>query len=516
MYHLHVKNIGRRNKRSAVAAAAYRAGEVLPNDAEEKESAFGGRRDVVFTEIRCPEGAPAWMADRAKLWNAVEAAEKRKDSRLAKEIEFSLPRQLPASVWVEVARQMADVYVSKGHVVDLAIHEDGSNHNPHCHLMLATRAVGPEGFGGKLREADGVAFVNEARSTWEAIANVALGKVGSEVQIDARSHAARGIDRPPTTHRGPDRAERLAKRIVRSRPMDHDTLEARRELLAEPTAREMFPQLSARPDWPPEVRQPIGGLTPAELGEWQQFWRTVDERRWGPELMPDAPRSPEFDGARPIVEGRPDPAMDKARAKLVEGVERDAATREATLEDALPVWRELHEAMVERMRADGWNTDHPLHDWSRVEKALREMDQRLTVLRSEEVTRQLMERRDEPVPDPDGRPIHPRELDDAQERLIIETARPAGRVPKPPPPGQMPPAGRADARAAVERQNALPVSDREADDYRLAPHESRLDWMDAVPTSRAPEAQREDRLDWLGDHQPGHDRNREPDRERDR
>jgi hypothetical protein len=161
IYHQHVKNISRRDGRSAIAAAAYRAGETLPNDAEEKDSAFAGKRDVVFTEIRLPPDTPGWMFDRAKFWNAVEAAEKRKDARLAKEIEFSLPRELARDAWVEVAREMANVYVTRGHVVDLAVHEDGSGNNPHVHLMLATRAVGADGFKLKLREADGLAFVTK-------------------------------------------------------------------------------------------------------------------------------------------------------------------------------------------------------------------------------------------------------------------------------------------------------------------------------------------------------------------
>jgi ATP-dependent exoDNAse (exonuclease V) alpha subunit len=214
IYHLHVKNIGRSEGRSAVAAAAYRAGETLPNEAEERESAFGGRRDVVLAEIILPAGAPAWMADRARLWNAAEAAEKRKDARLAKEIEFALPRELPSAMWAEVARAMADAYTQRGHVVDLAIH-DGSGDNPHVHLMLATRAVTAEGFGGKLRAADGKMFVTEARTLWAKIANAALGKVGAGVQIDARSHAARAIGEPPTRHRGPDPEERRARRSAR-------------------------------------------------------------------------------------------------------------------------------------------------------------------------------------------------------------------------------------------------------------------------------------------------------------
>ncbi|MGE8582867.1 MAG: MobA/MobL family protein, partial [Agrobacterium tumefaciens] len=64
IYHLNVKNISRGDGRSVVAAAAYRAGEVLPNDAEEKLSDFAGRRDVITSGIRLPTGAPDWMADR--------------------------------------------------------------------------------------------------------------------------------------------------------------------------------------------------------------------------------------------------------------------------------------------------------------------------------------------------------------------------------------------------------------------------------------------------------------------
>ena len=39
-------------------------------------------------EILLPDGAPDWMADRQKLWNAVEAAEKRKDAQLAREFHI--------------------------------------------------------------------------------------------------------------------------------------------------------------------------------------------------------------------------------------------------------------------------------------------------------------------------------------------------------------------------------------------------------------------------------------------
>jgi hypothetical protein len=212
IFHLHVKNISRGEGRSVVAAAAYRAGETLPNEGEERISAFGGRRDVLYAEIRLPALAPAWMSDRAALWNAVEKCEIRKDARLAKEIEVALPRELPRNEWLALVREFADVYVSQGFIVDLAIHDDGTLQNPHAHLLLTTRVLTEEGFGPKVRAADGKAFVLEARKLWAKITNATFAKGGSSLAINHRSHEDSGIDRPPGRHRGPVPAERRARR----------------------------------------------------------------------------------------------------------------------------------------------------------------------------------------------------------------------------------------------------------------------------------------------------------------
>jgi hypothetical protein len=67
----------------------------------------------MITEIKLPARTPAWMADRAKLRNAVEVTEKRKDAHIAREIEFALPRELPrTAMWIEIARKMADRHVT--------------------------------------------------------------------------------------------------------------------------------------------------------------------------------------------------------------------------------------------------------------------------------------------------------------------------------------------------------------------------------------------------------------------
>jgi hypothetical protein len=314
IYHLHVRNISRAEGRSVVAAAAYRAGETLWNEAEERDSAFGGRRDVLHAEIRLPEHAPAWMKDRARLWNSVEAVEKRRDARLAKEIEFALPRELPRGQWLALARGMADAYTRQGFVVDLAIHDDGTARNPHVHLLLSTRRLTVLGFGGKMREADAPAFISEARARWAKIANLALGGAGL-AGIEARSHAERGIPEVPGQHRGAEREARRSRR----RAMDDDRIaDARAELRAGALA-EYYPRLSARPDWPPRDRTLPRGLTAEEANEFWRYWQDHDAIEDGQEVRP-----PDERFAVPDPDGNPISPVEQDRAERAMLAEMDS------------------------------------------------------------------------------------------------------------------------------------------------------------------------------------------------
>jgi len=319
IYHLNVKNISRGDGRSVVTAAAYRAGAILPNEAEERLSDFGGRRDVIASDIRLPEGAPGWMAERGKLWNAVEESEKRKDARLAKELEFALPRELPRTAWLEVARAVADAYAARGFVADLAIHDDGTQHNPHVHILLTTRVVTPDGFGPKIRSADGRQFVTEARALWERIANAALGKAGAAVTIDSRSYAARRLEQKPSQHRGPDPVSRRERRAA----MDSERLRATKQevspMKAEPVTI-LFPYLSARPDWPPLSRQPPEDLLPIERDEFEQYWQAVDTR------LEDLPPVRDEDLPVPAPDGSPISRAEQHRAEdaMIETMESPA------------------------------------------------------------------------------------------------------------------------------------------------------------------------------------------------
>lgn len=522
-YHLHVKNISRGDGRSVVAAAAYRAGETLPNEAEERDSNFGGRRDVVHTAIVLAAGAPAWMADRAQLWNAVEKVEKRKDARLAKEIEFSLPRELPPALWGAVAHAMADVYASQGFVVDLAIHTDGEIRNPHVHLLLTTREITADGFGGKLRGADAQKFVTDARAAWRKIANVALGAVGAGVEIDERSNAARGIESAPGKHRGPDAAERRARREGRgSMRLGLETLAARDELLHDKRTLDRFPLLSLRPDWPPADRVAPADLLQDEREEFRTFWQEVDRR------IREAPPH-ELEPSRDAVVIEQGPKAAALEERALARVEKNADRREAENDRLMPAWHQLHESLRDYMRKHGHDVSHPLQQWENVEKAIRRFEQELTRSQLREArsaaSREAYRRFEdslEPMPDPNGQMITPEQFDRAQEAVLEEHARPVEEMPTTTHPFWAPPAEREPAERAVERLNALEVPDDAARDYRIAPQENDLDWLREPeprlgqdPSQLTQRGDFFDDLDFLRD-ELREERARDEDRERER
>src|SRR4051812_30673614 len=93
-YHFSMQIISRSQGRSAVAAAAYRAGERLADRVSGRVADYRKRRGVVMTAIMVPTGAAHWLRDRERLWNAVQRCESRRDAQLAREVNFALPHEL--------------------------------------------------------------------------------------------------------------------------------------------------------------------------------------------------------------------------------------------------------------------------------------------------------------------------------------------------------------------------------------------------------------------------------------
>ncbi|WP_077273152.1 MobQ family relaxase [Acidithiobacillus thiooxidans] len=225
IYHASTKPIARSAGRSAVAAAAYRAGVELVDARTGLVHDYTRKGGVELTEILTPDGLGA---ERNALWDAAELAEKRKDARTAREWIVALPAELDAGQRTDLARDFAQALVARyGVAADLAVHapdREGDHRNHHAHLLTTTRQFSRAPDGGlvlgakahielsdKARRERGLGAaadeVKAVRELWEHTANAALERSGIDARIDARSLQAQGMDREATQHLGPAASE---------------------------------------------------------------------------------------------------------------------------------------------------------------------------------------------------------------------------------------------------------------------------------------------------------------------
>lgn len=202
LWHLRAQIIGRSKGKSAVAAAAYRAGESLHSEHVDMQFDYSKKRGIEFSEILLPEGAPEWMKEREKLWNAVESFEKRKDATLAREIEVALPAEFTLEEQKALLREyISDNFLKVGMIADYAIHNINGT-NPHSHIMLTLRPIVNGVFGKKERAWNDPGIFERWREEWANLTNKHLALNGIDQRISHLSYAARGIDLEPTLHEG--------------------------------------------------------------------------------------------------------------------------------------------------------------------------------------------------------------------------------------------------------------------------------------------------------------------------
>jgi Ti-type conjugative transfer relaxase TraA len=225
IYFLDIRIIGRSQKRNIVASAAYRAGERLLDERHRCTHNFTTKRDVVHAEILLPEGAPASFADRATLWNAVDARERRKDSRLAREIQLTLPRELARDEAIALARDFVrEQFVARGMIADLCIHmpnDVNGERQPHAHVLLTMRHVSPSGFGYQATEWGRRSELLRWREAWAEHVNRRLAMLDLDLRIDHRRLEAQGLPLEPQDKVGParrrDECEKQMRRAAANR-----------------------------------------------------------------------------------------------------------------------------------------------------------------------------------------------------------------------------------------------------------------------------------------------------------
>ena len=243
IYHMSAQAISRSGGGSAVAAAAYRAAEKIEDRRTGEEHDYSRRRGVDHAEIVAPANAPQWARDRAELWNAAEAAERRKDSQVAREVRVAIPAELGESDRRRLVREYAkEQFARRGMVADIAIH-GSEGKNPHAHILLTMRRLEGNSFARtKERGWNSKKTLARWRSSWARKCNRALERAGSPERIDHRTLAeqradalrrgdaesARELDREPEVHLGAayhmeqdgiktDRGDELLKRQDRNR-----------------------------------------------------------------------------------------------------------------------------------------------------------------------------------------------------------------------------------------------------------------------------------------------------------
>ena len=247
-YHWSMQIIGRKDGRSAIRAAAYRAGQDLTDERTGEVHRFGQRRGVDHSEILLPPLTHTKLADRQTLWNTVERVEVRDDAQLAREVNIALPHELSREQQLALLRSyVGEEFVKRGMIADLAIHvprpgRGEDERNVHAHVMLTLRQGTPQGLREiKTREWNSRELLKHWRLVWAEHANRALAEAGVQTRIDAHSLAeqrdvalaegdeaqARTLAREPELHMGPNAVE-MARKAARERQRELARVQAQR------------------------------------------------------------------------------------------------------------------------------------------------------------------------------------------------------------------------------------------------------------------------------------------------
>ena len=197
----------------ATRSAAYNERGVMSDERTGDRFDFQSHRQPgdIALGVLLPESAPTAYRDPRVLWNAAEAAEKRKDAQVAREVVIALPKEGGPADWTVLATRFAEThFVSKGVAVQVDIHApDAEVPNPHAHFLVTTRRLTPEGFEAKkardldpeMVTAKGRAFVSDGArwgELWRQEQDQYFRDQGLSLRVDP-------IQAQPERHLGPKR-----------------------------------------------------------------------------------------------------------------------------------------------------------------------------------------------------------------------------------------------------------------------------------------------------------------------
>lgn len=217
----HLETHSRAKGHSAVAGVAYRLGLRLYDRRtgtwhDYRKRALG--EEIVRALTIAPEGAPPWATDPDELWNRVEAAERRKDSQVARDYRIPIPFGLTDAQAGGLAEAMARfISAELGTAVSMGLHRDadvdalGQVKPPdrqgfHAHLYFPTRRIDCSGSAGEGEGAgmgEKLAVLSNKRTSadvverlnahWAALANEYTEAAGLVADYDHRSYERMGL-----------------------------------------------------------------------------------------------------------------------------------------------------------------------------------------------------------------------------------------------------------------------------------------------------------------------------------
>ena len=285
LFHLSVTQVKRSEGQSAIASAAYRAGERLYSERYGEYSDYTRKGGVICSDILLPPQAPPEYQNRQTLWNAVENAERGKDAQLAYSFDIALQNEFSLEENIALARQfLLEQFVSRGMVVDFAVHqpdkEDGGIPNPHFHVLCPIRPIredGKWGFkqrrvyrldenGNRILDSKGKPLFDAVpttdwgspetlehwRETWAKMCNAKFEEKGLPCRIDHRSYLRQGLDLLPTVHEGPAVRQMEARGIATDKGDLNRWIKATNALL-----KDLKRRIAALFGWLNEVREEL-------------------------------------------------------------------------------------------------------------------------------------------------------------------------------------------------------------------------------------------------------------------
>lgn len=188
IFHLDFKIVKRSEGKSSVAKAAYHARCRITDVRTGDTYDYSRRTDLYGHFILAPVNAPEYIVkDSIALWNEVERVERQQNGQTSRFFVVAIPAELNNDEKKKLVLEYCQKnFVDNGMVADIAFHDLDSD-NPHAHVMLTLKTIGPEGFGKKERSWNDRKMSVLWRESWASMANSYLAAAGSSERIDHRS-----------------------------------------------------------------------------------------------------------------------------------------------------------------------------------------------------------------------------------------------------------------------------------------------------------------------------------------